>query len=151
LNTAKEAALTSYITEEATQYRVLLKNKTDILDLISPMASETDMEMTLHRQLHKRQLELKQEGVRILAEAENMQDPDEYYERFRKFLEDENEVGKTALAQYVIHRRVILDLLAKALKQDPVTGKYALEKTVHSLIFPTSARPFTRSCPPTNH
>ena len=31
---------------------------------------------------------------------------------------------------------MILDLLAKALKQDPETGKYALEKTVHGLIFP---------------
>jgi hypothetical protein len=51
-------------------------------------------------------------------------------------VEDENELGKTALAQYVIHRRVILDLLAKALKQDPSTGKYALEKTVHGLVFP---------------
>ncbi len=29
-----------------------------------------------------------------------------------------------------------MDLLAKALKQDPETGKYALEGTVHSLIFP---------------
>jgi hypothetical protein len=136
LNTAKEAALTSYITEDAPQYRVLLKHKSDILDQISPMASKTEMEMTLHRQLHKRQTDLKQEGIRILAEAENVQDPQEYYARFRKFVEDENEIGKTALAQYIIHRRVILDLLAKALKQDPETGKYALKKTVHSLIFP---------------
>jgi hypothetical protein len=58
--------------------------------------------------------------------------PQEYYPRFRKFVEDENELGKIALAQCIIHRRVILDLLAKALKQDPETGKYALEKTVHS-------------------
>ena len=136
LNTAKEAALTSYIVEDAPQYRVLLKHKADILDQISPTASKTEMEMTLHRQLHKRQTELKQEGIRILAEAENVQDPQEYYARFRKFVEDENELGKTALAQYIIHRRVILDLLAKALKQDPETGNYALEKTVHSLIFP---------------
>ena len=136
LNIAKEAALTTYITEDAPQYRVLLKHKADILDQISPMASKAEMEMTLHRQLHKRQVELKQEGIRILAEAENVQDPQEYYARFRKFVEDENELGKTALAQYIIHRRVILDLLAKALKQDPETGKYALEKTVHSLIFP---------------
>jgi hypothetical protein len=136
LNLAKEAALTSYIAEDAPQYRVLLKHKADILDQISPMASKNEIEMTLHRQLHKRQVELKQEGIRILAEAENVQDSQEYYIRFRKFVEDENELGKTALAQYIIRRRVILDLLAKALKQDPETGKYALEKTVHGLIFP---------------
>jgi hypothetical protein len=132
LNTAKEAVLTSYIAEDAPQYRVLLKHKADILDQISPTASKAEMEMTLHRQLHKRQTELKEEGIRILAEAENVHDPQEYYPRFRKFVEDENELGKIALAQCIIHRRVILDLLAKALKQDPETGKYALEKTVHS-------------------
>jgi hypothetical protein len=54
----------------------------------------------------------------------------------QKFVEDENELGKTALAQYVVHRRVIIELLEKALKQDPETGKYALEKTVHGLVFP---------------
>ncbi len=136
LNTVKEAALTSYIAEDGPQYRVLLKHKAEILDQISPTASKAEMEMTLHRQLYKRQADLKQEGIRILADAENVQDSQEYYTRFRKFVEDENELGKTALAQYIIHRRVILDLLAKALKQDPETGKYALEKIVHSLIFP---------------
>jgi hypothetical protein len=77
LNTAKEAALTNYIVEDAPQYRVLLKHKAEFLDQISPLASKTEMEMTLHRQLHKRQGELKQEGIRILAEAENVQDSQE--------------------------------------------------------------------------
>ena len=36
----------------------------------------------------------------------------------------------------MVHRRVILELLQKALSRDPITGDYALEKTIHELIFP---------------
>lgn len=89
INTAKEAALTNYIAEEAPQYRVLLKYKGDFIDKIAPLASKTELEMALHRQLYDRQVILKREGVRILAEADNIQDSEEYYTRFQKFVEDE--------------------------------------------------------------
>ena len=42
LNIAKEAALTTYIAEDAPQYRVLLKHKAAFLDQISPLASKTE-------------------------------------------------------------------------------------------------------------
>jgi hypothetical protein len=139
INTAKEVALANYVAEDAPQYRVLLKYKSEYIDQVPPLATKAELEMTLHRQLYQHQVRLKQEGASILAEAVDVDDSQEYYTRFKKFVEDENEIGKTALAQYVVHRRVILDLLEKALKQDPESGKYALEKTVHSLVFPMRA------------
>lgn len=136
INTQKEAALTSYIAQDAPQYRVLMRYKTDFIDQIPPQASKTEMEMALHRQLYQRQVALRQESSRILAEADAAQEPQDYFDRFKDFMERFNEVGKSALAQYVVHRRVILELLGKALSKDPTTGKYALEKTVHRLVFP---------------
>ena len=50
-----------------------------------------------------------------------------------------NELGTSALAQHVLHRKIILDLFAKALQRDSETGKYSLEKTVHSIVFPMRA------------
>ena len=90
----------------------------------------------MHRQLYQREVRLKQEGVKILSETASIADSDEYYDRLKKFVEDENEIGKTSLAKYVVHRRVILELLDKYLSQDPQTGDYGLEKTIHSLVFP---------------
>ncbi len=136
INSAKEAALSHYIHEDAPQYRPLMKYKDEFIDQIPPGASKSEMETALHRQLYQRQVRLKDEGRRILEEATNVQNPEDFYERFDRFVSDENELGKTALAQYVVHRRVILDLLDKALKLDPETGKHGLEKTVHSLVFP---------------
>ncbi|KKB07168.1 hypothetical protein VE25_19225 [Devosia geojensis] len=139
INTQKEAALTSYIAEDGPQYRVLMKYKGEFIDDIPPQASKTEMEMALHRQLYQRQVRLKQEGARILSEPAAADNTQEYYARLQKFVEDENEIGKTSLAQYIVHRRVILELLEKYLTQDPDTGDYGLEKTVHSLVFPMRA------------
>lgn len=139
INTQKEAALTSYIAEDGPQYRVLMKYRGEFIDDIPPQASKTEMEMALHRQLYQRQVRLKQEGARILSEPAAADNTQEYYTRLQKFVEDENEIGKTSLAQYIVHRRVILELLEKYLTQDPDTGDYGLEKTVHSLVFPMRA------------
>jgi len=44
--------------------------------------------------------------------------------------------GKSSLAQYVAHRRVILDFLERSLPSDPETGKYPLEEIIHRIIYP---------------
>ena len=44
--------------------------------------------------------------------------------------------GKSSLAQYVAHRRVILDFLERSLQSDPETGKYPLEEIIHRIIYP---------------
>jgi hypothetical protein len=136
INTQKTVALASYIDQDGPQYRVLMKYAPEFIDQIPPQASKADLEMALHRQLYQRQVKLKQEGASILDATANVEDPQEYNARFNDFIERANEIGKSALAQYVVHRRVILDLLDKALSQDPITGKHALERTVHRLVFP---------------
>jgi len=82
------------------------------------------------------ELALKQEGARILSEQITTENPQDFYTRLREFVEDENEIGKISLAQYIVHRRVILELLEKYLSQDPETADYGLEKSVRSLVFP---------------
>lgn len=136
INTQKETALTAYVAEDGPQYRVLMKYKDEFINDIPPQAGKADLEMALHRQLYQRQVRLKQEGARILSEPANTDNPQDYHARLQKFVEDENEIGKTSLAQYIVHRRVILELLEKYLTRDPETGDYGLEKTVHSLVFP---------------
>lgn len=136
LNVQKQAALVSFIDEDAPQYRVLLKYSHEFIDDIAPHASKNEIELALHKQLYQREVRLKQEGVSILKETASAENADEYYARLQKFVEDENEIGKTSLAKYVVHRRVILELLDKYLSQDQSTGDYGLEKTIHSLVFP---------------
>ncbi|UUZ77409.1 DUF4263 domain-containing protein [Polaromonas sp. P1(28)-13] len=62
----------------------------------------------------------------------------EYTALYEQYLDEENELGKAALAKYVVHRRTILEMLESALKIQE-SGAYAREDFVHSLIYPMRA------------
>ena len=62
----------------------------------------------------------------------------EYAALYEQYLDEDNELGKAALAKYVVHRRTILEMLEAALKVQE-SGAYAREDFVHSLIYPMRA------------
>lgn len=61
--------------------------------------------------------------------------PEEYQEQFRKTIGKVSDVNRAALAEYVVHRRIILNLFKQGIdiKDD---GKFNLEKYMHQLIYP---------------
>ncbi|MBI5461034.1 MAG: ATP-binding protein, partial [Gammaproteobacteria bacterium] len=71
--------------------------------------------------------------VAALFETETFE---QYQERFQAIAEQANELGKAELAKYVTHRRTILDLIKKSLKQVRSDNKYPFEKVLHKMIFP---------------
>jgi hypothetical protein len=82
---------------------------------------------------------MRAEGARIIKEAEKVDDYEEYHRKLTEFMENYNELGASALAQYVGHRRIILDLLDRAITRAPSAKKYPLERAVHQLVFPMRA------------
>ena len=136
INAAKQASVDRYINEEAPQYRPLRRYMPEFIDTIPPNPTPRTPEMTLHEQLHRKQRELKQESHKIIEEEAPGENPEDYAVRFQDFIERFNELGTSTLAQYVLHRKIILDLFEKALQRDLETGKYSLEKTVHNIVFP---------------
>lgn len=136
INEAKEEKLLSYVKSDAPQYKILMKYKSEFIDTISPTASKTDMEVALHRELYQREVKMKAEGSRIIKEAEKVDDYETYHRRLADFMENYNELGASALAQYVMHRRIILDFLERAISIGDSDKKYPLEKVVHQLVFP---------------
>lgn len=139
INAQKKDVLERYVAEDGPQYRALMKYTDEFINDIPPHANKTDMEMVLHRQLYKRQVRLKQEGAQILSESISTNNMQEYYTRLQKFVQDENEIGKTSLAQYIVHRKVILELLERNINKNEETGHYGLERSVHRLVFPMRA------------
>jgi len=59
----------------------------------------------------------------------------DYQKRLHDYLATAEDIKKSDLANYVSHRKVILDLLEKAIESD-VNGKYAREDLIHGLIMP---------------
>src|SRR5207302_858462 len=69
--------------------------------------------------------------------GDNIDDYEEYHRRFSQFLDDYNELGISALAQYVGHRKIIMDFLERAITLPPgADARYPLEEVVHKLVFP---------------
>ena len=137
INSAKLDKITRYVQTDAPQYRILLKSADKFIGRLPPSPTKTDIETALHRELHHRETELKREGSRIIKEADKIDNYEEYHERFSQFLDDYNELGMSALAQYVGHRKIIMEFLERAITLPPdADAKYPLEEVVHKLVFP---------------
>ncbi|MGJ4994689.1 ATP-binding protein [Bradyrhizobium sp. HKCCYLS3077] len=136
INSLKLERIRKYVREEAPQYRILLKHADSFIDKLPPTPSRSDMEAALHRELYLRESELKKESTRIIREAGKITDYETYHKEFTDFLDRYNELGVSALAQYVQHRRIILDFLERAIKLPDDKKNYPLEKVVHHLVFP---------------
>src|SRR5262249_40689624 len=134
INQAKEERVRSYVLAEAPQYKVLMKYSSEFIDKISPSASKTDIEVALHRELYEREVSMKKEGSRIIKEPARIEDYEGYHKRLSQFMDKYNELGTAALAQYVMHRKILLEFLKDAISRNPDTNKYPLEEVVHQLV-----------------
>ena len=135
LNAVKEDRVQAYVQTEAPQYKILMKYRAQFLDKISPSATNVDIEAALHRELHQREVDLKEKSSKII-EAAKLEDYDAYRDRLSGFMEEYNELGVSSLTQYVMHRKIIIELLERAIDINTDTEKYPLEKAVHNIIFP---------------
>jgi hypothetical protein len=136
INTAKFDRIRRYIQRHAPQYKFLLRHASSFLNKLSPMPGNSEIETVLHREHHQREVELKRESTRIIREAEKVDDYEGYHKRLKDFIDNYNELGASALAQYVSHRKIILEFLQRAISKQDGDGKYPLERVVHQLVFP---------------
>ena len=123
-----------FVDEKAPRYRPIL-NRLDKDDfIIDPLATDKDLDIHLHKHLAGLEREILEKGHDILTPkpAESTED---YYQRVSSYLEGVYDLKKSDLAGYVCHRKVIIDLLEKALEKDE-EGKYATEDIIHKYIMP---------------
>jgi hypothetical protein len=139
INEEKQEKIRQYVAQDAPQYKILLKHTDQFIDKISPTASKPEIDAALHREIFQREVRVRAEGARIIKEADKVDDYDEYQRRLADFMENYNELGASALAQYIAHRKIILDFLDRAITQEPNTKKFPLERVVHQLVFPMRA------------
>ena len=126
--------------EQAPEYRVLTHERyRELLEQrVQPGLKDEQLDESL---LHLRReiedsMRKEERHVAALIEKESF---DQYQERIRRLMEDMNDVGKAKLADYVAHRRTILDLVDQSLKRVQVDDKYPFEKVLHKMIFPMGA------------
>lgn len=136
-NEGKMLSITSFVENDAPEYRMLLRDEyRPLLERDVPAgASGNRLDEALLRVRRKVEDQVRQAG-REIATLVDRQSFDEYKARMKEFIARVNDIGKSQLASYVAHRRAILDLLDLSLKRSRADNKYPLEEVLHNLIFP---------------
>lgn len=134
----KYKRIKQFISECAPQYRILNKYVDSFDDvLISENTSEQDLDLKLYKKLQDLEYSLRKKTIESLkTESEEGDSPDFLKEKYSKLFEELSDINTSKLAQYVVHRKYILELFEKSLLLNS-QGRYELEDTVHSIIYPT--------------
>jgi len=134
----KLETLNTFIVNKAPQYRILAKHA-NVLEsiVVTENMTEQDIDLKLYKAYQDIDFESRKEVNKILQDIVDIQDnPDKLREKYLEVLHGLSELNKSKLAQYVVHRKYILELFEKSLELN-VKGKYEIEKTVHDIVFPT--------------
>lgn len=125
--------LDTFLSEKAPRYRPIISRISEKELAIDPAISDINLELHLHKQLAAVEREMLKQGHDVMASFDG--NFDDYQKRLQEYLRTAEDIKKSDLANYVSHRRVIIDLLAKAI-QITETGGYAREDLIHNLIMP---------------
>jgi hypothetical protein len=128
-----EERVLSFVSHKAPRYRPILgrlKNKLTV----DPSISDKELELTLHKELSKIEAQMLADG-HDLMKPQAEEDFSDYRHRLQDYVQTAEDVKKSDLVNYIFHRKVILDLLEKAIKRSD-DGKYSREDLIHTLLMP---------------
>lgn len=132
----KSEKISAYVHDEAPQYRPLIaKHLDELLRRIPAGATTSEMEEMLHRVWFEKAGATKAKARSVLNEVRTSKQSSDYRDQVREVISELDDLGVHALAQYVVHRKVILEVLETALERGE-DGQYALEEVIHDVIFP---------------
>lgn len=105
----------------------------DRLD-IDPAMSDKDLDLILHREVFRVEQEMLSMGHDIMTPSPSESEED-YTKRLEAYLQKAADLKQSDLVSYVMHRRVVIDLLSYAIEQKK-DGKFSREDLIHELIVP---------------
>lgn len=123
-----------FINSYAPRYRPIAHHVAEEQLIVDPEKSDKELELHLHAQWYAVERQLVREGHDIM-QPRSEEHIEEYKERLNGYLSKAEDLKKSDLANYVSHRKVIIDLLQKSIERQD-DGKYAREDMIHELIMP---------------
>ena len=134
LSEGKERVET-FVSTKAPKYRPLLGYMPSERLSVDPGVSDKDLDILLHREAFEVEQDILREGHELLSDGVDYQD---YADRVANYMDKVTNLRQSDLANYVAHRRVIVDLLDFAIKRQG-NGQFVREDVIHELIVPMRA------------
>lgn len=126
--------LTTFVDTKAPRYRPILDRLNNSDKIVDPSISDKELDIKLHLHLMEFESQLLAEGHDLMI-PNGIEDKEDYSKRIDDYLSKASDLKRSDLANYVAHRKVILDLLSKTIKKG-TDGKYFKEDVLHKLIMP---------------
>ncbi len=132
----KKRQIDHYVRYKKPQYRYLLNNRDGVYDKIPVGLSEDKLDLELYKQeqqweydiaKQRKEIESKQKSSAVTLPG--------FMELFHEYCSSVTQLSQASLAEYIVRRKAVIDLLEKALEYDD-DGKYSKESTIHSIICP---------------
>ncbi|OBW40049.1 hypothetical protein AB670_03612 [Chryseobacterium sp. MOF25P] len=123
-----------FVDNKAPRYKSIINRIPKNEMFVDPNISDRDLDLKLHSHLMTIESELIAEGHNLLI-PQSIENKEYYSKRIEEYLSKASDVKKYDLANYVTHRKVILDLLAAAIAKNE-GGSYSKEEVLHKLIMP---------------
>lgn len=136
IETEKSKRIKDYVSTEAPQYRHLLKHMPEQIANIKPKLTDDKLDEALYEIKREFDKTSKKEQKLLLEKLnETNVTSDEYECFFKSQVEKISDANNAVLAEYIAHRRVIIELLERGLRRKE-DGKFNKEKYMHNLIYP---------------
>ncbi|MDE0032864.1 MAG: ATP-binding protein [Deltaproteobacteria bacterium] len=125
----------TFVSTTAPKYRPLLSYMPSERLAVDPSVSDKELDLLLHREVFEVEQDILREGHELLSDVMDYED---YTDRLADYMDKVTDLRQSDLANYVAHRRVIIDLLEFAIKRQG-NGQFVREDVIHELIVPMRA------------
>ena len=136
----KKDKVTEYVKNKKPGYRIFLdkiENNKITMDGLNNNPTASEIESYLHSIKYNEEKEL-QRLQRELKKNTKLSDStiQSYKELLTSFIEKSSGIGTCELANYVCHRKAIIDIMEKLTHINEENGKFSLEDELHNLLIP---------------
>lgn len=132
----KKTQIDMLVKTKRPQYRLLLNRHPEVYDRIPAGLPEDKLDLELYKQQQQWELDTakKKHDIEEKVKQDATSDPS-FQKLFDEYCENITELSRASLAEYVVRRKAVIDLLEQALEVDE-KGKYSKESRIHSIICP---------------
>lgn len=132
----KQKRIDDYVRYKKPQYRYLLNHREGVYDKIPVGLTDDKLDLELYKQEQEWELDIAKKKLEIEEKKKNNDiDSLKFMELFEEYCTNVTQLSQASLAEYIVRRKAVIDLLEKALEISE-DGKYNKESQVHSIICP---------------
>ncbi len=132
----KKKRIDEFVKTKKPQYRYLLNHRGNVYDEIPVGLNDEKLDLELYKQEQKWEFDIAKQKMQIEERQKNsVADTEQFMDLFDSYCSSVTQLSQASLAEYIVRRKAVIDLLEKALELSE-DGKYSKESRLHSIICP---------------